>query len=239
MKQIKAIFFDFGGTLMDLESDRKAHLELMRSLRGKYRLKCDPKKLLEEYEIFCEGRISKQEDAWTPAKDMYKLAFERILPSLGSRASGIDWKWFYGEYFRAHKEHMKLHSDALTVLSNIKKMKLHCGLISDVDSDFLSFSMDLFALRNFFDSITTSEEVGVAKPNPKIFQVALQKAKCKGEEAVYVGDSFERDVLGAKRVGMTPIMLCMEDTSSQHVGYLARDLKEVSRMVANFLGRIQ
>jgi len=239
MRQIKAVFFDFGGTLMDLESDRKAHLELMKSLQRKYRLRRDPKKLLEEYEIFCEGRISKQGEAWIPAKDMYKLALERILPSLGSRASEINWKWFYKEYFRVHKEHMKLHSDALTVLSNIKKMGLHCGLISDVDSDFLSFSMDLFALGNFFDSITTSEEVGVAKPNPKIFQVALQKAKCKGEEAVYIGDSFERDVLGAKKVGMTPIMLCREDTSSQRVDYLAKDLKEASRIIADFLGRIQ
>ena len=50
--------------------------------------------------------------------------------------------------------------------------------------------------------MTTSEEAGVKKPNPIIFQTALKKAEANPQESLMIGDTFEADILGAEAVGM-------------------------------------
>jgi len=50
--------------------------------------------------------------------------------------------------------------------------------------------------------VTTSEEVGVKKPNPLIFTSALKKAKVNANNSIMIGDTFEADILGAEAVGM-------------------------------------
>ena len=53
--------------------------------------------------------------------------------------------------------------------------------------------------------MTTSEEVGVKKPNSKVFLTALKKANSLPEESVMIGDSLEADILGANNIGMQTI----------------------------------
>ncbi|GAB5401265.1 MAG: YjjG family noncanonical pyrimidine nucleotidase [Aureisphaera sp.] len=57
-------------------------------------------------------------------------------------------------------------------------------------------------IDHFFRTVTTSEEVGVKKPNSKVFHRALQKARAIPKESIMVGDTFEADILGAENVGM-------------------------------------
>ncbi|MFT5103152.1 MAG: putative hydrolase of the HAD superfamily [Candidatus Latescibacterota bacterium] len=58
------------------------------------------------------------------------------------------------------------------------------------------------AIGHFFETITSSEEVGVKKPNPLVFETALKKASAKSSESIMIGDTFEADILGAEGVGM-------------------------------------
>lgn len=55
------------------------------------------------------------------------------------------------------------------------------------------------------DVLVISEEAGVAKPDPEIFQIALARANCAAREAVMVGDSWATDVLGARAAGVRPV----------------------------------
>jgi putative hydrolase of the HAD superfamily len=55
--------------------------------------------------------------------------------------------------------------------------------------------------------VVTSKEVGVDKPNPLIFQAALQRAVVDASEAVHVGDQYKMDVVGARGVGINPILI--------------------------------
>lgn len=57
-------------------------------------------------------------------------------------------------------------------------------------------------IRDYFKTVTSSEEVGVKKPNPVIFKRALEKANVLKERALMIGDSFEADILGAEGFGM-------------------------------------
>ena len=60
-------------------------------------------------------------------------------------------------------------------------------------------------IKGYFKTITTSEEVGLKKPNPVVFMKALEKASSKPKNSMMIGDSFEADVLGAEKVGMQTI----------------------------------
>ena len=60
-------------------------------------------------------------------------------------------------------------------------------------------------INHYFKTVTNSEMVGVKKPNPKIFEFALNLAKAVPEESIMIGDSLEADILGAQNVGMEVI----------------------------------
>ena len=57
----------------------------------------------------------------------------------------------------------------------------------------------------FFDSVYDSESIGVKKPNPLIFNHALDDSGCIARESVMIGDSFEADIQGSLAVGMNAI----------------------------------
>ncbi len=64
-----------------------------------------------------------------------------------------------------------------------------------------------YDLERFVDELVVSEEVGVSKPDPTLFRVALERLGCKPEDSVMVGDSWERDVLGAQPLGIACVWL--------------------------------
>jgi len=59
----------------------------------------------------------------------------------------------------------------------------------------------------YLDFVATSGEVGVDKPEPPIFLAALERAGIDASEAVYVGDQYDTDVVGARGVGIKPILI--------------------------------
>ncbi len=57
-------------------------------------------------------------------------------------------------------------------------------------------------MLKYFDCVTDSGELGVAKPDKRIFRRALRKLKCPASKSAMVGDSIKRDMLGAEKTGM-------------------------------------
>jgi YjjG family noncanonical pyrimidine nucleotidase len=60
-------------------------------------------------------------------------------------------------------------------------------------------------LDDCVDALVVSEEAGVSKPDPAIFQIALERLGCRSDEAVMIGDSWTADIEGARRAGIRPI----------------------------------
>jgi len=65
--------------------------------------------------------------------------------------------------------------------------------------------LDHFDLRRLIDFMVVSAGVGVSKPEPGIFRIALERADARPEEAVMVGDSWRSDIAGARGVGIRPV----------------------------------
>lgn len=77
------------------------------------------------------------------------------------------------------------------------------GLISNTHYPPMVYSLlDTMSLSSVFEVVSLSVEVGVPKPDPRIFEQTLTKLQIKPADAVYIGDNYEHDFLGARSVGM-------------------------------------
>ncbi len=99
-----------------------------------------------------------------------------------------------------------LFDDVLSTLKTLKEREFILGLLTNLDKDMNPICHEL-GLEPYLDFIVTSGEVGVDKPEPPIFLAALQQAGANASEAVHVGDQYKLDIIGARGVGITPILI--------------------------------
>jgi len=236
-KKYKAIFFDFGGTLMCAESDNVAHLHMMKEVIQRYNLTVSPKDMVIKYNSFLFTKemtllaANPKENSFTPLRESTKKAFKGVLEEYNIQPSKEDFQWFSKLFFENHKKYIKLFPETLLILRELKNTDLHMGIISDIDDDFQDFQFKVFGISEIFDSITTSEEVQSYKPKAKIFKVALNKAGCQGKESIIIGDSYKKDIVGGKNMGMTTIWINKfsgDDADKDKADFVVKDLKEIS-----------
>jgi HAD superfamily hydrolase (TIGR01509 family) len=102
------------------------------------------------------------------------------------------------------------HADAVAVLRGVKKMGLRLGLISNTGMTpgvaFRRF-LDEHGMLRYFDVLTFSDEVKLAKPSDEIFLMTLRALRASPAESVHVGDHVQNDVVGANHVGMKTIWI--------------------------------
>lgn len=90
------------------------------------------------------------------------------------------------------------------VLTELQDRGYRLHVLSN-NSSILPLQLRLIDTTGYFETVSWSEEMGVEKPDPRIFALALERIGAGAEEAVYVGDSFEADVEGARGAGILPI----------------------------------
>ena len=86
-------------------------------------------------------------------------------------------------------------------------------MLTNLDRDIKSVCREL-RLEPYIDLIVTSGEVGEDKPNPPIFLTALERAGVKASEAIHVGDQYQIDIVGARSVGIAPLLLDRYDVNT-------------------------
>ena len=148
------------------------------------------------------------------------IADDALAEALARAFTGFHYETFYA--FPGAR-------DALETVA--KRFRL--GLITNGPTHGQMLKLNAIGMADLFDPIVTSEEAGVAKPDPGIFTLALERAGVAPADAVMVGNSLEADVSAARAVGMTAIWLCrdFEDPPVDFVGYRPRDLAGVARML--------
>jgi putative hydrolase of the HAD superfamily len=209
---IKAVFFDFYNTLVDYDPPREV---TQSKLLGEMGIKISPQALLRpimladdflfrEHSRLSLGKRSKEE-----TMALYGQYHGMILKEAGLEASPE----LIGAILKkslAIELKLALYDDVAPALDNLKELGLTLGLISNVDRD-ISSSYDGLGLGKWLKLKITSQEVGFNKPRPEIFLAALKQAKVEPAEAIYVGDQYQIDVVGANRVGMRGILIDRHD----------------------------
>ena len=92
-------------------------------------------------------------------------------------------------------------------LNSLKEMDLHLGIITNGSSVSQRRKITALGIEDHFNKITISGEIGIAKPNLSIFQETLKAMAVKAEDAIFVGDHPQNDILAAQEIGMTPVWI--------------------------------
>ena len=205
---IKAVFFDFYNTLVGYDPPQEV-LEAM-ALRD-FGIEVNPEifrrpLLIADEFIYGEhARLSIGKRSKDERIALYSQYHGIILKEAGIEASP---ELIAGVLGKLLKLDLKLvpFDDVMPALTRLKERRLVLGLISNVDRDIIPICQQL-GLSAMLGVVVTSQDVGFNKPRPEIFLAALKQAGVKPAEAVYVGDQYQIDVVGAKGAGMVGILL--------------------------------
>jgi len=102
-----------------------------------------------------------------------------------------------------HKEDERLYPEAATCLECLHKY-YKIGIIAN-QSAGSEERLERFGIRKYIDIVVASAEEGVAKPDKRIFEIALERAGCKRSEAAMIGDRLDNDIVPANELGMYTI----------------------------------
>lgn len=120
----------------------------------------------------------------------------------------------------------------LPALKKLIAAKYRLGVVSNSDGR-VAEALEAVGLGGVFEVIVDSKLAGVEKPDPRIFQVALDTLKLAAAEALYVGDLYEVDVVGARRAGMDVVLL---DPAGTHAGRDVPTAPDVAAVAERLLG---
>ena len=104
---------------------------------------------------------------------------------------------------------LPIYPEVLEALRRAQERGLVQGVVSDWGTDLVPL-LHAHEITQYLDFVVASAAVGTAKPHPDIFRFALARADLEPGEVLYVGDSYVSDVLGARAVGITPVLIDRE-----------------------------
>jgi putative hydrolase of the HAD superfamily len=211
---IKAIFFDWFNTLAHYYPPRE---ELESQALKELGFDVSPKSI--SYGLYLGDKHMYEENARRPIRErnqgeqtkLYTDFHRIILKETGIDATDGQVMQLLARMFQLNAS-MKfvLFDDVPDTLKDLKTKGLKLGLLTNLQTEVNSMCREL-GISEYLDFTVTSAEVGADKPLPPIFLKALQLAHVNAAEAIHVGDQYQNDVLGARRVGISPLLLDRAD----------------------------
>lgn len=203
-ERLEAVLFDAGGVLVDL--DYAYVRRLLEPVHGAV-----PSERLSEAEAHARRQINNTVrgggsvgSSW---RDYFHIIFGRIGVQADLHVGLIDSLW------EAH-ERVGLWTVAIPgspeVVAGLKRRGLRVGVVSNAEGT-VAQNLDDAGYKGEFETVVDSHLVGVEKPDPKIFEIALERMSLHADRTVYVGDLPEVDVAGARGAGIAAILLDRHD----------------------------
>ena len=206
---VRAVLIDVGDTLVHLDRpwDDVFHsnLDALYNYLNSLGIKLDAAKFKERFiRIFNDA--SYQSDLFKVEIPMEEIIAKALRKS-GLQMLGIDLPTnAVIEFYRREVEDWQLFSDTVETLTRLQSEGYVMGVISNTKSDWsVRAILRRRELDGFFETIVTSAAVKIRKPRFEIFTRALADLKVSPSDAVFIGDSIQADVSGAKNMGMYSI----------------------------------
>ena len=203
----KHIFFDLDHTLWDFDANAQ---ESLSELYGFFKLEA---KAIGSFEQFYTIYLNHNKILWSRYEKGYisveELKWRRMWRTLldfqiADEKLAKDMSEFFLESLPTKKRVFDYTYEILEYLTE-KKYSLH--LITNGFEKTQRLKLSSSDLSKYFTHIVTSECSNSVKPKKEIFEFALNKAKCKNEDAIMIGDNPEADIMGAKNAGMDTVFV--------------------------------
>ncbi len=223
---IRAVLLDLDDTLFDHRHSSRAGIEALRALHpgwqrhGVEALLGEYLRLLEETHLrFMAGELS--------AGEAHRVRLRGLFAFAGEAADDAALEAASRAYRQAYQRSRRAVPGAAALLSALRARAVPTVVVTNNVLAEQVEKLRLCGLDGLVDAMVVSEEVGVRKPDPGIFALALERAGCGPGEAAMLGDSWTYDVVGARAAGVAVVVWlnragrpCPEPTWVREVGSL-------------------
>ena len=203
---INGIFFDLYGTLLVYGNMDVAWSDWLTALHEQLKLRGFTLSI-ESLAKTCDQFFGKSEP--TPRQHhltVFEQRIQNLCSDLKLNLASEDIKMIANRVANAWQKHISLDPETHHVLHTLHRSK-KLALVSNFDHPpHVHSVLGELGLTPYFDSVVISAEVGVKKPDPRIFDAALEQTGIKPEEVIYVGDTDD-DTKAARAAGMVPILI--------------------------------
>lgn len=211
-----AIFLDFSNTITTVESENTSISLWLDLIAEEYHIRDDIRTR------FPKRRLEKLVD-----REKRFRTFMEINREVLSELYGLT-QIFEEEYYRSHERNLRLRPDFIGFIRDASK-KFQIVMVTDADNLYTDRTLIALKIEKYFDSIVTAEMVRAPKPDPRIFDLALEESH-HPSRVIFIGDFERRDIEGAKSKKF--FTLKMDDDSSPTIAdKTVHNFDDVSRAI--------
>jgi putative hydrolase of the HAD superfamily len=217
---IKAVIFDLDNTLVDFMAMKRQAIDAAIHAMRDAGLSLPAEEIRRRIDAIYEERGIE-----------FQNVFDQLL---FDEFSKIDYKILSSgiiAYRRAREAALVPYPHVYMTLVELAKMRLKLAVVSDAPAREAWLRLCYLNFHHIFDVVVTFDDTGERKPNPGPFRKALERLDVKPEEALMVGDWAERDVVGAKQVGMKTVFARYGDTFGTVVSNADYDIDDIAQVI--------
>jgi putative hydrolase of the HAD superfamily len=225
-EKIETVLLDAGGVLLDLDyaylrrlieaGHREVSVEELARLEAVARMEI-------HRHVADGGRVS---EAW---RDYFHIILSRVGVPGEEQSSIIDALW------EAHQR-FGLWTVAIPggpeTVADLKRRGFRLGVVSNAEGR-VEQDLDAAGYAGLLETVVDSHIVGVEKPDPEIFRIALERMDASAESAVFLGDVPSVDIVGARAAGVMPILLDRHDLYGDLTERRIRSIRDLPALLEN------
>ena len=222
-RRYKTVIFDVGGTLLGFEDDTPFQnfldaVDISHDFMSGENLRLNMLEMLSARRDEAVGLGNgDQINHW------WRSIFDELFPKCPSIARAM-WELFKCHYFES------LFPDTLLALQRLQAYGVPMGIISNYSDTLLDLLIQ-FELDPYFNFAIVSANEGIAKPDPKIFELGLAAAGVSAGEALYVGDNVIDDIEGANNVGIDAVLINRPGRKPSTAPLMIDSLLDIEKLV--------
>ena len=217
---IKGVIFDLDNTLLDFMKMKEVAVK--SAIKGMIEAGLD----IDEKESYKDIVSIYEEFGWENQK-VFDVFIDKMIGYVDNKflAAGIV------AYRRAREANLLAYPNVNRTLVGLTKLGIKLAVVSDAPSREAWMRIYYLNLYHFFDAVITFDDSGERKPSSRPFAMALNKLKLEAKDSLMIGDWPERDVVGAKQIGMRTAFAVYGDTFGTKNSGADWDIQDISEII--------
>lgn len=224
-EEIEAVLFDLDGTLLDFFGD--AERALKEAMRRQVAMPTD---WAAFFEVYVAAALRRWDEYVAGELERDQMRRLRVADALEQTGLEVDkTEAVVSDYLRLLQANPTVMPGARQVLAELGR-RYRIGLVTNGLLDTSARRIEGTGIGSYFETVVISEAEKLFKPDPAIFYEALRRLGVEAGRAVFVGDSLEYDVAGARAAGMRSVHYCRDGSAAEgdpQPDMVIRDLREL------------